>query len=71
MCVCVGMLPAQRRNAVGVAILYDEVTQLIFTNIFPILGTKTTSFSYMKTNGTVVVVWHNLHKLNKCHSQSK
>ena len=53
--------------AVGVSVLYDEVTPLTFTTIFPFLGTKTTSFSHI--NGTVVVVGHNLHKLNKCHLQ--
>ena len=57
MCVCVGMLPVQWRNAVGVPVSYDEVTQLIFTTIFPLLGTKTTSFSHIKTKWDSCSCW--------------
>ena len=43
-----------------------------FKNYLSNFGYKKTSFLYTKTkNGTVVVVGHNLHKINKYHSQSK
>ena len=43
--------------AVGVSVLYDEVTPLIFATIFPLLGTKTTPFSYIKTKWDNCSCW--------------
>ena len=48
-----------------------SVTPSIFTTICPLLGLKATIFRTRKLNGIVVVVEYNLHKVNKCHSESK
>ena len=51
--------------------LIYEVNPSTLRIIYPVLSIKTTLFSYTKTkNGTVVVVGHNLHKIDKRHSQS-